>query len=548
MKVFACLLFLLVFFPAFSQQDNFEKIYRELEERGEVYFIFPSSADSVHFFSRILSVDNYINDSIYAYANKKQFIKFLDLKIPFRHLLPPSLQIQQSRLKNATNESWNYPSYDEYVRLMQNFALNYPFLCTLVEIGESEKGKKLLSVKLSGPSVTEGKPSVFYTAGIHGDEGSGVVLMLKLIDYLLNRYGFDEKVTLLLNSCYVFINPLSNPDGFYFLSNESNYGATRFNINSVDLNRNFPDFLYGDHPDENAWQAETVAMMDFMKENRFILSANFHDGVEVVNYPWDNWQKLHADNDWFVAISAEYADTVHKYSEDDYFKFRNNGITNGFQWYSITGGRMDYVTWFLRGREVTIELSGIKSPDAGTIELLWNYNRNSLINYLLNAIQGVRGYVYDRNTGERLEAAINVINYDRDNSHVFSNEGPGEYYRMLLPGEYLLQGSSSGYVSKVVPITIPSEGYAVIDFDLVKREGILLNPVNGTLQISLTDSIEEEIRIEIFDLSGRLVLQKQQEIFAPEVFLIDIAPFYPGFYILRLNGKTIKREYKFIRR
>ena len=42
-------------------------------------------------------------------------------------------------------------------------------------------------------------------------------------------------------------------------------GATRFNANQVDLNRNFPDPVKGDHPDSYIWQTETVAMMEFMK-------------------------------------------------------------------------------------------------------------------------------------------------------------------------------------------------------------------------------------------------------------------------------------------
>ena len=55
-------------------------------------------------------------------------------------------------------------------------------------------------------------------------------------------------------------------------------------------------------------------MMKFMREHKFALSANFHSGAEVVNYPWDRWWWLHADNDWFYNISRKYADTVHLYS------------------------------------------------------------------------------------------------------------------------------------------------------------------------------------------------------------------------------------------
>jgi len=92
------------------------------------------------------------------------------------------------------------------------------------------------------------------------------------------------------------------------------------------------------------------AMMNFMKQHNFILSANFHEGAELVNYPWDTWNYLHADDEWFNNISRQYADTVHFWSAPyytDYFTDENNGITNGYAWYQAIGSRQDYVTYFL---------------------------------------------------------------------------------------------------------------------------------------------------------------------------------------------------------
>ncbi len=103
-------------------------------------------------------------------------------------------------------------------------------------------------------------------------------------------------------------------------------------------------------------QKENLDMIKFMREHKFILSANFHSGAEVVNYPWDSRSWFHADDDWFYSISRKYADTVHVYSVPGYMTFLENGVTNGYDWYSINGGRQDFVTYELQGREVTIEL------------------------------------------------------------------------------------------------------------------------------------------------------------------------------------------------
>ena len=63
-------------------------------------------------------------------------------------------------------------------------------------------------------------------------------------------------------------------------------------------------------------------MMRFMRKHKFVISANFHAGAEVVNYPWDRYlSKFHADDSWFYTISRAYADTVHIYSRSGIYEF-----------------------------------------------------------------------------------------------------------------------------------------------------------------------------------------------------------------------------------
>ena len=70
------------------------------------------------------------------------------------------------------------------------------------------------------------------------------------------------------------------------------------------LTGTFPDPMQSYSPEK-----ETIDMVRFMKKHHFVISANFHSGDEVVNYPWDRWQRLHADDAWFNYISRGYADT-----------------------------------------------------------------------------------------------------------------------------------------------------------------------------------------------------------------------------------------------
>ncbi|NJK86834.1 MAG: T9SS type A sorting domain-containing protein [Bacteroidales bacterium] len=456
-------------------------------------------------------------------------------------------------MKTTLSDWEKYPSYQEYLNKMNGFAANYPQLCELVDIGQSTKGKQLLAIKITNKNSVAEKPVSFYSAAIHGDEGAGFILMLRLIDYLLTHFESDEEINQLLNNSINYINPLANPDGFYYLNDSTHYGATRFNSNHVDLNRNFPDPDEGNHPDGNEWQPETKAFMQFMEDVNILLSANFHDGSELLNYPWDTWEKLHADNNWFIRVCRAYADTVHSSSPLSYFDDLDNGITNGYQWYTISGGRQDYVTYFLQAREVTVELSKIKSPVGNDLELLWHYNKQSLIQYLMNSLDGIYGKVTDAFTGETIKAAISVTGYDSDYSSVYSDEN-GMFYRMILPGLHNLEINASGYKTTYFPANVPSKGRTFVNAQLEpddKTDGladIYINSFTGDVFIPLSDSFVGMVRIEVYDVSGRLMFNSWLDMNYSGILEFNPGYLHPGVYIVQIINNTLKKRYKVIKR
>ena len=65
----------------------------------------------------------------------------------------------------------------------------------------------------------------------------------------------------------------------------------RTNMNGKDLNRDFPtwdDFKLSKENLLNERQPETKAVMNWILDNPFVLSINFHDGALVANYPYDD--------------------------------------------------------------------------------------------------------------------------------------------------------------------------------------------------------------------------------------------------------------------
>lgn len=475
MKKIITLLLVFAVFSAMAQKriENYSKA-ELFKTDGEIFFALPGAAPVADILSKIISIDKISGDTIYAYASKKEFDQLVNSG---SHLFT-SLQHPGDLINPAMSDdprevlAWDYyPSYSAYEEIMQQFATSYPNLCKIYNIGTLPSGRKLLVARISdNVGVEEDEPEFLYTSTMHGDETTGYVLMLHLIDYLLTNYGQDARVTEMLNGIDLWINPLANPDGTYFGGNNTVNGSRRYNANYVDLNRNYPDPEDGSHPDGNSWQPETLAFMAFAEERSFVMSANFHGGAEVMNYPWDTWYKLTADDSWWKLVCRQYADTAHVNSPSGYMTGFQNGITNGAAWYSIGGGRQDYMNYFHQCREVTAEISDTKLVPASQLQKFWNYNYRSLLNYIEQVTYGVRGTVTDSLTGEPLKAMVHITGHDKDSSMVFSSLPVGNYHRLLKAGTYNLTFSADGYMTKTIS-NIAVEDLSTVRLDVKMYNG-----------------------------------------------------------------------------
>lgn len=510
------LFFILVFLPiSLSAQEEREKAFDYLNKRGEVYFSFLKPDISViSLLSKKISIDNVTADSVFAYANFVEFEDFLKTGIGFRVLKPAGEAIHP---KSVSTGNWDfYPTHSQYVSLMNEFENNYPHLCKHFSIGKSVQNRDLLFVRItSGVTPSKNKPKFMYSSTMHGDETVGFVLMLRLIEYLLSNYGTNERVTRLLDEIEIYINPLLNPDGAYYGGNgDSIKFPKRFNANDKDLNRNFPDPRSGANPG-GVYQPETLAMMAFLDTLTVTMSANFHGGAEVVNFPWDTWTKRHADHAWFRNISKEYADTAQFYSPAGYLTSINpQGFVKGSDWYIITGGQQDYVTYFRGGREVTVELSNTKFPPASALNSYWDYNYRSLLNYMEQVLYGLKGTVSDKNTGLPLKVKIELIDHDADSSWTFSSALSGRYFRPAAQDVYSVRASLFGYKTKVINIVqVFSRQSTLLDIQMEPIEDLPLNdtvyivpnPIRFSGDIRIFIYEKATITVDIFDIMGRKI-------------------------------------------
>ena len=511
-KLFILTFFLSLFFHLSSQDCD---LYSLMRDRNEFYFEFKTDLHKLTEISKIVSVDKVSEDNVVAYANNDEYEKFLTLGIPTTLLVPPSMSESHKMYdgKNRDEYEWNeYPTYEMYEAMMMEYAESYPGKCSLIELGTLESGRKLLIIRINN-DVISAKPKVLLTSTIHGDETTGFVMMLRLIDELLTKEGLPE-VDGIRNNIDLFICPNANPDGTYRNGNNTVTGATRANAFGIDMNRNYPDCIDGMHPDDNDYALETELFMRLSDEYQFTMSANYHGGAEVVNYPWDNNTTRHVDELWWRTISRQYADLAHE-KNPDYMTDRDNGVTNGADWYMINGSRQDYMNYYQQCREVTIECSSTKCPPASDLPLYWEYNRNSIYAFLNQVLFGIHGFVKDAETQEPLSATIRILNHDCAYSIVESQLPYGDFYRPINSGTYTVEISSEGYVSKQETVVVRDGEKVLMDVRLDRLANSLEDCVEGDIEIVTnlsenvifikTNSPFRKIKWELINVHGQVV-------------------------------------------
>ena len=73
-----------------------------------------------------------------------------------------------------------------------------------------------------------------------------------------------------------------------------------------------------------------------------------------------------------------------------------NGTTNGAEWYPVAGGMQDYNYLYSNCMDITVELGCCKFVAEEELDGKWEENRKSLIKYMMQVHQGVKGHVKDK--------------------------------------------------------------------------------------------------------------------------------------------------------
>ena len=376
---------------------------------------------------------------------------------------------------------FSHHSNKQLQEFLQSYAAKYSKIARLYSIGKSVKGVDLWIMEISdNPGIHElGEPEFKYIGNMHGNEVTGRETLLLLIQYLCENYGRVSSVTDLIDNTRIHIMPTMNPDG-YGVAHERDYHSVlgRSNANGVDLNRNFPDRL---NRNSQTRQPETLAIMKWLKEYPFVLSANLHNGALVANYPYDSTDKKYGprppsltscpDDDIFQQVSLAYSmahPRMHQGHpcprETESFK---NGITNGADWYVVVGGMQDYNYVETNCFEITIEQGCYKFPPGSQLPQVWKENRKALLTFIEEVHKGVKGFVKDGEGMAIPNVTITVLGRD----HNVTATEQGEYWRLLVPGEYQVLVTAPGHLAQLKNVTVRRGRAAQVNFTLTSNLG-----------------------------------------------------------------------------
>ncbi len=206
------------------------------------------------------------------------------------------------------------------------------------------------------------------------------------------------------------------------------------------------------------------AMIEWILRSDFALSANIHGGAVVASYPYDDNRSGRfvdsptPDDHAFRYLARVYAQS-HRFmhqggSERTRCESSDNfpgGVTNGADWYVVSGGMQDFNYVYSNDMEITLELSCCKHVPARTLVNVgnikstilklcfntssvkeWLNNKEALLAYMETVHLGVKGFVTDEEGRPIPKASVSM----EGDGKLIRTTDQGEYWRILAPGTY----------------------------------------------------------------------------------------------------------------
>ncbi|XP_069853414.1 carboxypeptidase A1 [Dipodomys merriami] len=214
-------------------------------------------------------------------------------------------QMSSFQARAQSTDTFNYATYhtlEEIYNFMDLLVAENPQLASKIQIGNSYEGRPIYILKFS--TGGDNRPAIWIDTGIHSREwvtqASGVWFAKKITQ----DYGQDPTLTTILDSMDIFLEIVTNPDGFAFThSSNRMWRKTRSKTAGsicvgVDPNRNW-DAGFGkpgasSNPCSDTYrgkfansEVEVRSIVDFVKAHGNIKAfISIHSYSQLLLYPY----------------------------------------------------------------------------------------------------------------------------------------------------------------------------------------------------------------------------------------------------------------------
>ncbi|XP_042352584.1 carboxypeptidase A5 [Plectropomus leopardus] len=214
--------------------------------------------------------------------------------------------VSAARVPEPRNtDSFDFSRYhpiDEIYAFQDMLVAENPNMVSKIVIGQSYQGRPLNVLKFSTGGTN--RPAIWIDTGIHSREwvtqASGTWFAKKIV----SDYGRDPALTAILNKMDIFLETVTNPDGYYYTHNNNRmWRKTRkpnpgSNCVGVDPNRNWDAGFGGAGASGNPCsetyrgpsahsESEVKSIVDFVKSHgNFKAFISIHSYSQMLLYPY----------------------------------------------------------------------------------------------------------------------------------------------------------------------------------------------------------------------------------------------------------------------
>ncbi len=219
----------------------------------------------------------------------------------------------------------DFRTLDEINTQLDAFVAAHPDMVTAFTVGTSLEGRAIRGVRIT--KAPAGSPGVLFNSLQHAREWAGPMTTMYIADRLIAGYGSDARVTALLNSAWIDVIPVVNPDGYVYSwstnrlwrKNRRDNGGGAF---GVDLNRNWA-YQWGGggastDPTNETYRGvaafsepESAAMGAYFAAQPLLAGhIDFHSYSQLILSPWGYTVEQPPNAGAFLALGNEMKSAI----------------------------------------------------------------------------------------------------------------------------------------------------------------------------------------------------------------------------------------------